>query len=148
MLPNRLLTKIKANDRLVIDGRRYLINTIKSNIVNRKDSLELINDIYDAPLAADILNSSLWSPTAATYNGNAGSGNSRYIGLASATLSLVDTGYGTSWVTITGSVTDVINTITFDLDANATGALRTVQIKATDGVNDPKFTITQNAIVT
>lgn len=146
MLPNRLLTKIKANDRLVIDGRRYLINTIKSNIVNRKDSLELINDIYDAPLASDSLNSSLWSPTAATYNGNAGSGDSRYIGLATATLSLVDTGYGTSWVTITGSVTGVINTITFDLDANATGALRTVQIKATDGVNDPKFTITQNAI--
>lgn len=146
MLPNRLLTKIKANDRLVIDGRRYLINTIKSNIVNRKDSLELINDIYDAPLASDSLNSSLWSPVAATYNGNAGSGDSRYIGLATATLSLVDTGYGTSWITITGSVTGVINTITFDLDANATGALRTVQIKATDGVNDPKFTITQNAI--
>jgi hypothetical protein len=146
MLPNRLLTKIKANDRLVIDGRRYLINTIKSNIVNRKDSLELINDIYDAPLASDSLNSSLWSPVAATYSGNAGSGDSRYIGLATATLSLVDTGYGTSWITITGSVTGVINTITFDLDANATGALRTVQIKATDGVNDPKFTITQNAI--
>jgi len=36
--------------------------------------------------------------------------------------------------------------ITFDLDANDTGALRTVQIKATDGVNDPKFTITQEAI--
>ena len=146
LLPNRLLTNIKANDRLVINGQRFLINTIKSNIVNRKDSLELINDIYDAPLASDSLNSSLWSPVANTYSGAAVSGDSRYIGLASAVLSLVDTGYGTSWCTITGSVTGVINTITFDLDANATGALRTVQIKATDGVNDPKFTITQNAI--
>ena len=146
LLPNRLLTNIKANDRLVINGQRFLINTIKSNIVNRKDSLELINDIYDAPLASDSLNSSLWSPVANTYSGNAVSGDSRYIGLATAVLSLVDTGYGTSWCTITGSVTGVINTITFDLDANDTGALRTVQIKATDGVNDPKFTITQEAI--
>ena len=144
LLPTWLLNVLKANDRLVIKGQRYLINTITSNIVNRKDNLELINDIYAAPLASDSLNSSLWSPSFNTYTGNAVSGDSNYIGLATATLSLVDTGDGTSWVTITGSVTGVINTITFDLASNGTGASRTAQIQATDGVNNPKFTIIQN----
>lgn len=144
LLPTWLLNVLKANDRLVIKGQRYLINTITSNIVNRKDNLELINDIYDAPLASDSLNSSLWSPSSNTYTGNAVSGDSNYIGLDSAVLSLVDTGDGTSWITITGSVTGVINTITFDLDANGTGSSRTAQIQATDGVNNPKFTIIQN----
>ena len=144
ILPNWLITILKPNDRLIINDRRYLINTITSNITKRKDKLELINDIYDAPLASDSLNSSLWNPTTDAYSGNAVSGDSNYIGDASAILSLVDTGFGTSWVTITGSVTGVINTITFDLDANNTGAIRTAQIKATDGVNDPKYTIVQN----
>lgn len=146
VLPNWLITKLKPNDRLVINDVRYLQNTIKSNIVRRKDKLELINDIYDAPLASDSLNSSLWSPVSGTYSGDAVSGDSKYIGSASATLSLVDTGDGTSWITITGSITGVINTVTFDLSANSTGASRTAQIKATDGFNDPKYTIIQNAI--
>ena len=146
ILPNWLLNKLKLNDRLVIRDERYLINTVRSNITNRKDKLELINDIYDAPLASDSLNSSLWTPTSGTYSGNAQSGDSRYIGLATATLSLVDTGDGTSWATITGSITGVINTVTFDLLANETGASRSVQMKATDGVNDPKFTIIQEPI--
>ena len=145
ILPNWLLNKLKLNDRLVINDKRYLINTVKSNIVNRKDKLELINDIYSAPLASDSLNSSLWTPTSKSLTGDAVSSDSRYIGLATAVLSKVDTGDGDTWLTITGSVTGVINTITFDLLANETGAQRSVQIKATDGVNDPKFTIIQTA---
>lgn len=52
ILPNELLHNLKLNDRLVIEDRRYLINRVTSNLVKRKDSFELINDIYDAPLAA------------------------------------------------------------------------------------------------
>jgi len=144
ILPNFLLSVLKANDRLVINGQRFLINTIKSNIVNRKDSLELINDIYTAPLASDTLNSSLWTPDFVTLGGGENNGDSNYIGLPTATLSLVDTGDGTSWVTITGTVTSTINTITFTVDENNTGSSRSAQIKATDGINDPSLTIIQN----
>jgi len=144
ILPNFLLSVLKANDRLVINGQRFLINTIKSNIVNRKDTLELINDIYTAPLASDTLNSSLWTPDFVTLGGGANTADSNYIGLPTATLSLVDTGDGTSWITITGTVTSTINTITFTVDENNTGSSRSAQIKATDGINDPSLTIIQN----
>lgn len=144
ILPNFLLSVLKANDRLVINGQRFLINTIKSNIVNRKDTLELINDIYTAPLASDTLNSSLWTPDFVTLGGGENTADSNYIGLPTATLSLVDTGDGTSWITITGTVTSTINTITFTVDENNTGSSRSAQIKATDGINDPLLTIIQN----
>jgi len=144
ILPNFLLSVLKANDRLVINGQRFLINTIKSNIVNRKDTLELINDIYIAPLASDTLNSSLWTPDFVTLGGGANNADANYIGLPTATLSLVDTGDGTSWITITGTVTSTINTITFTVDENNTGSSRSAQIKATDGINDPLLTIIQN----
>ena len=144
ILPNFLLSVLKANDRLVINGQRFLINTIKSNIVNRKDTLELINDIYTAPLASDTLNSSLWTPDFVTLGGGANTADANYIGLPTATLSLVDTGDGTSWITITGTVTSTINTITFTVDENNTGSSRSAQIKATDGINDPLLTIIQN----
>jgi len=144
ILPNFLLSVLKANDRLVINGQRFLINTIKSNIVNRKDTLELINDIYTAPLASDTLNSSLWTPDFVTLGGGANNADANYIGLPTATLSLVDTGDGTSWITITGTVTSTINTITFTVDENNTGSSRSAQIKATDGINDPLLTIIQN----
>ena len=142
-LPTFLLNKLKNNDRLVINDRRYIINSMTNELTNREDKLELINDIFDAPLASDTLNSSLWTPTSVLYNLAAQTGQSRYIGLATATLSKVDTGDGTGWLTITSSVTGVINTINFDILENTTGLTRYMQIKATDGINDPKLLITQ-----
>jgi hypothetical protein len=142
-LPTFLLNKLKNNDRLVINDRRYIINSMTNELTNREDKLELINDIYDAPLASDTLNSSLWTPTGIVFNSAAQTGQSRYVGLATATLSKVDTGDGTAWLTITSSVTGVINTINFDLLENTSGLTRYMQIKATDGINDPKLYITQ-----
>ena len=146
ILPNSLLSKLKLNDRLVIGNTRYIQNSTTSNIVNRADELELINDIYDAPLASDSLNSSLWNPTGSTYSGSTLSGDGTYIGLATATLSLVDTGDGTAWVTITGTINDVINIVTFTMTQNNTGLTRSLGMKATDSINDPIFTITQDTI--
>ena len=42
--PISLITSLKLNDRLVIKDKRYLINTINSEITNGKVELELIND--------------------------------------------------------------------------------------------------------
>lgn len=45
-LPEFLLTKINLNDKLVIDGTRYLINNMEINLTTNITELELLNDIY------------------------------------------------------------------------------------------------------
>jgi len=42
--PISLITSLRLNDRLVIDNKRYIINTINSDITSGEVSLELIND--------------------------------------------------------------------------------------------------------
>lgn len=45
--PVWLLTTLKLNDRLVIDGNRYIINSMTTNITKQTVQLELLNDIYN-----------------------------------------------------------------------------------------------------
>ncbi|CAB4153386.1 hypothetical protein UFOVP622_17 [uncultured Caudovirales phage] len=42
--PIGLITNLRLNDRLIIQDKRYIINTINSDITNGEVSLELIND--------------------------------------------------------------------------------------------------------
>ena len=42
--PISLITSLRLNDRLVIDNKRYIINSINSDITSGEVSLELIND--------------------------------------------------------------------------------------------------------
>lgn len=147
ILPNSLLNTLELNDRLIIKDTRYIINSISSNLVTRKDTLELINDIYDAPLQSDVLSSSLWTPDQKSYNSQPYSDSSKYVGLSGKTISKVDTGDGTSWLTVVESTTATnVQTVNYSITANLTGMSRTVQIQVTDGINDPKFTIGQNTL--
>lgn len=43
-LPPRITSKIKMNDRLIINDRQYRINKIKSNLKTGKSDIELLND--------------------------------------------------------------------------------------------------------
>ena len=43
-LPPRITSKIKMNDRLIINGRQYRINKIKSNLKTGESDIELLND--------------------------------------------------------------------------------------------------------
>lgn len=45
-LPNYMITNIKLNDRLIINGTRFLINTMEINLTTNETKLELLNDIY------------------------------------------------------------------------------------------------------
>ena len=45
--PISLITSLKLNDRLVIKDKRYLINSISSELTNGKVNLELINDFRE-----------------------------------------------------------------------------------------------------
>lgn len=46
-LPINILNKVKLNDKLIIDDRRYVINNLKINLTSSDVKLELLNDIYD-----------------------------------------------------------------------------------------------------
>ncbi len=45
-LPLHILLKYKLNDRFIISGRSYRINSIKTNLLTNKSDLELINDLF------------------------------------------------------------------------------------------------------
>ena len=148
ILPSWLLNKLRLNDRLVIRNTRYIINKIESDIVNRNedaDQLELINDIYDAPLASDNLNNSRFRDAVKSFNKDANSGSNLYYGVV-GTVAKEDTGDGVAFVTL--NTTATVNSITqvlFDITENNTGATRTMRIRVTDGINNPSFIITQSA---
>lgn len=45
ILPSKIITKLKLNDKLVISGKKYKINKIKLNINTGKADLELMNEV-------------------------------------------------------------------------------------------------------
>ncbi|MFS4469117.1 hypothetical protein [Maribacter sp. 2210JD10-5] len=45
-LPVYLITNLKLNDKLIIDGVRYLINDMQTNISTQQVNFKLLNDIY------------------------------------------------------------------------------------------------------
>jgi len=144
ILPLSILNGLKLNDRLVIGNTRYIINKITSNLTNREDTLELINDIYDAPLVSDVLRSSLFTPNNQRFSNIASTGTAKYVGLKEQSATKFDTGDGTAFLTIGSLGKSNIETLTFSLSANASGAIRTVGIKVTDGINNPIFYIIQD----
>ena len=147
ILPDSLLQALQLNDRLIIKGKRYIINKLEANLINRKDKLELINDIYDAPLASDLLNTSKFRDALQSVGSGAQTNTNIYYGLSGKTISLVDTGDGTSWITLnTATTTDVVFTVSYDVSANNSG-VRSAQIQVTDDLNNPKFTVIQSSNV-
>ena len=146
ILPSEILHNLKLNDRIIINDRRYIINKIKSNLVDRKDSFELINDIYDAPLASDIINSG-FRTQGKLYSSSFQSDTAQYIGNSTVPAKLVDIGDGTTWVTITNDPQTTIRTIEFSLDEN-TGTERKARIEiANISKSASVFNIIQTGIV-
>jgi len=143
ILPLSILNGLKLNDRLIIGNTRYIINKINSNIVNRSDSLELINDIYDAPLASDLITTSVFNPANATFPPQAITASVQYIGveIQKITIDYLDGTNG--WLTIDSYGTDPISTITYSLLENTTNQPIIAQIRIVDGINNPKHVITQ-----
>ena len=145
ILPDYFLSNLRLNDRLIIKDRRFIINKISSNLVKREDTLELINDIYDAPLVSDTLNTSMFREPIGIFAPSAASYDANYIGVNSASISLVDTGDGTSWITLdTPKTTSSVSLIQFTLALNSSGLDRSVGIQVNDNINNPIFTVFQN----
>ena len=146
ILPDFILNKLKLNDRLIIKDRRYIINNITSNLTKREDTLELINDIYKAPLQSDVLTNSAFRFSSGIYSLEAQTYDAEYIGLDGVTVQKVDSGYGTSWITLNTIKTPArVGVISFTLSENTSGLDRNAQIQVLDGINNPRFLIFQEA---
>ena len=46
-LPLKIIYNLKMNDKVTIGQETYLINSIKTNLINGKSDLELLNQITD-----------------------------------------------------------------------------------------------------
>jgi hypothetical protein len=145
-LTANLIRDIKLNDRLVINGRRYIINNMSINLITREADLELINDIYRGETQDSLTNKMILSSYFEQFNSPASSGSFTYTTNEEVnylkTLSVDDLGYGADWVTPTQNG----NTIDYTVAENTTGADRYAAIKLTGrNLNDTYFKIQQNA---
>lgn len=53
-LPIPLLNILELNDRLVVNGDRYIINEMQTNLTTQKVEFELLNDIYGSAVSTDV----------------------------------------------------------------------------------------------
>jgi hypothetical protein len=117
-----LLNKLRLNDRLIIGDRRYLINKVTSNLVKRGDDFELINDIYNAPLASDSLTTGKFRKPGGFYSSDAQSDSVQYVGDNTGLVGVEDLGDGTGWITIDNDPLTKIRTVEFSISANSGSA--------------------------
>ena len=142
VIPNFVLAQINLNDRLIIGNRRYIINSINSNLTTQKTKLELINDIYEA---GDLLGTQFYAkPTLINAIVIGGIVQSTIYTNKQTTLTLVDEGDGI-FASIVGATT--INSVTtknFDVQPNTTGLQRVMSILCDNGTETFKIAILQD----
>ena len=140
IIPNFILANINLNDRLIIQNKRYIINSINSNLTTGKTKLELINDIYDA---GDLIAGKFFAtPNFILATKEDGSYQSTIFTDKQTTLTLIDEGDGI-FASIQGGNTFNSNTTkTFDVQENTTFNQRTMSILCDNGIESFKIIIT------
>ncbi len=141
VIPNFILATINLNDRLIIGNKRYLINSINSNLTTQKTKLELINDIYTA---GDLIGSQFYAkPTLINAVVIGGIYQSTIYTNKQTTLTLVDEGNGI-FASIEGATTiNGIVTKNFNVQGNGTGVQRQMSILCDNGTETFKIVILQ-----
>src|SRR5690606_4183472 len=121
-LPSNLVRILKLNDRVVIKGRRYILNTMDINLTTGEGNLELINDIYRGETQESLTTKILLSSYYGEFIFEAGQGEFTYQTNEDVnpvvSIEVIDIGSGTGWV----SFTHTGNKITYDVLENITGA--------------------------
>ena len=85
----------------------------------------------------------MFSPNAKTYSNAAQSDTARYLGDSNLSVSVVDTGDGTAWVTINNDPLTPIRTVEFSLSANG-GAQRQARLRIINtDLSNADYIITQ-----
>ena len=144
--PAHIIKNIKLNDRLTIDGRRYIINNMNINLLTKDVDLELINDIYRGETQDSLTNKMLLSSYSETYESPTSSGSFTYTTNEEVNylkyLTVEDIGNGTAWIT----PTQTGNRIDYTVAENTSGLDRYTAIKITGrNLNDTYHKIKQNA---
>ena len=143
IIPNFILANIKLNDRLIIANKRYIINSINSNLTTGKTKLELLNDIYDA---GDLIREQFYAvPNFFNVVVDGEEIQSTIYNNGETVLSLVDEGDGI-FASIEGATTiNGIVTKNFIVESNNTGLQRVMSILCTKGLESFKITVLQES---
>ncbi len=143
IIPNFILANIKLNDRLIIQNKRYIINSINSNLTTGKTKLELINDIYNA---GDLIGDKFFAnPSQIFAVIEGGEYQSTIFNSGTTTISLVDEGSGI-FASIQGANSfKGTTTKAFDVQEN-TGGQRTMSVLCDNGTETFKIFIFQEGV--
>ena len=146
IIPNFILADIKLNDRLIIANRRYIINSINSNLTTGKTKLELLNDIYEG---GELIGEQFYAvPNFFNVQTQSTTIQSTIFNNGETVLSLVDEGNGI-FASIEGATTfNGVTTKTFNVQENTTGTQRVMSILCTKGTESFKITILQEGTST
>jgi len=143
IIPNFILANIKLNDRLIISNKRYIINSINSNLTTGKTKLELLNDLYEA---GDLIGDDFYAiPDFFNVSISGGDIESVVYNNGLTVNSLIDEGNG-----IFASITTVTpftgtKTLGMNVQPNTTGSQRVMSVLCTSGTKSFKITILQDA---
>jgi len=145
-LSTKLIQGLQLNDRLVIQGRRYIINSMNINLITKDADLELINDIYRGETQDSLTTKMLLSSYYNEFDNEAQSGSFNYTTNEEVNflkyLTVEDLGNGTAWIT----PTQTGNRIDYTVAENTSGLDRYAAIKLTGrNLNDTYHKIKQNA---
>lgn len=146
ILPSYFLSILKLNDRLIIKDRRYIINSISSTLSpDRKDRLELINDIYDAPLETDTLNTNAFRRTEGFYNYKSQRDSVTFVGSSQPQeIKITNLDGVSTFVTLDDVITDSKTfEVGFSLSENTTGALRACYLYMNNNTSGTRYYIIQ-----
>ncbi len=135
-LPTYIMLKLKLNDVLKIKENYYRINDFTYNLMTGKTKLNLINSFDNT------INGFVASRTNIVTDYTAKTESVYVTNFTNFSFILQDVGYGTSWVT---DVYNVGNNIYFDIDDNASGLERQLEVTLTntDTLQTINITITQ-----
>lgn len=145
VIPDHILLNIDLNDRLIILNRRYIINSINSNLTTGKTKLELLNDIYES---GDLITDQFYVTPSVNF---AARWEDTYTATvySSRELKILSTDEGDGvFVTINSPSDDSnIATINYTVGANNEGISRTqsITIQDKDTLEEIKLFITQSA---
>ena len=141
IIPNFILANIKLNDRIIISNKRYIINSINSNLTTGKTKLELLNDIYEG----GELTGEQFYAVPNFFNVAVGGEDIESIVYNNGLTvnSLIDEGFG-----IFASITTVTpftgtKTLGMTVQPNTTGLQRVMSVLCTSGAKSFKITILQ-----
>lgn len=135
VLPLHIITKIELNDTLFIKGNYYKIDKYSYNLLTNETTLNLINNFDTSINQPKALQTSIYTDYTAKTE------TVQVTNLSGASVSLLDLGDGTGWVTLSESGNNLSITITEF--STTVGALRSVGVDLGLGKSTPDIYLYQ-----